>query len=133
MIFAAYLKQVVPNGKTALLMKSVVSIFIIVSIFNGIKTFNFKSFFDPSESDNKNSTLISEAVLKTEQELKREFQGYIDDYGFKAVIKSVKTEGDVERLQITKIVVCGADAEEAGRLIAGRYHIEESIIEVINE
>lgn len=134
MILMAYLKQAIPKGKTAYLMKTIVSVFILMSIVDGVHHFDFssvKALTDSSYAQNdevwtKASSLIGEGLQK-------EFQGFLDREQIKATVISVTVEGDQDSFLIKSVVMSGEQAETARNLIAGRYNIGIAYIEVKNE
>lgn len=134
MVLMAYLKQVIPRGKTTYLMKAIVSIFILLSIADGIRQFDFnaiKALMDRTYS--RNEEVWSKAADLIGDGLQKEFESYIDGEGLDAEVRDVTVKGDQDSFEITKVIVTGTDAETARNLLAGRYQIGIAYIEVKNE
>ncbi len=134
MVLMAYLKQIIPRGKTTHLMKAIISVFIMISIVDGVRSFDFTSFkalMDRSYSHNeevwsKAADLIADGLMK-------EFQNFLVNEHIDAEVKAVTVEGSVDLFEIKKVIVSGAEAETARNLLAGRYQIGIAYIEVKNE
>lgn len=134
MLLMTYLKQAVPRGKLNYLMKAVISVFILLSIINGFRHFDLqslKALFDQSytHSDEvwtRAADLVAEGLL-------REFEGYLQQEGLNAEVMEVVVEGNQESFEIQSVILSGTDAQTARSLLAGRYQIDETCIEVKNE
>ncbi len=130
MVLMAYLKQAIPKGKITHLMKAIISIFILLSLINGIKNFDLNSLKNLI-AENQNKVVLQEATMVIEQGLKVEFNRFLNEQNIDATVEKVSVKGD--GYEISKVVLSGLDAEGARRIIAGRYQIGISNIEVKNE
>lgn len=130
MVLMAYLKQAIPKGKITHLMKAIVSIFILLSLIDGIKKFDLNSL-KYLISENQNNMVSEEATVVIEQGLKEEFNRFLKEQNINATVEKVSVEG--VGYEISNVVLSGSDAEGARRIIAGRYQIGISNIEVKNE
>jgi len=134
MVLMAYMKQMIPYGKTTLLMNSIVSVFILLSIIDGFKTVDFgsfKSFFERSYSHN--AEVWDNAAVMIEDGLRDEFQRYLKNERIVAEVIDVTVERSSDEFEIKKVIVSGSDAETARNLLSGRYQIGIAYIEVKNE
>lgn len=134
MVLMAYLKQAIPRGKTTYLMKAIISIFILLSIFEGIRNFNFNSLRDLLDSSYaQNDEVWAKSARLIEDGLKKEFTHFLIDEGVMATVESITVEGNQDAFEIRKVIVSGQDAQTAKNLLAGRYQIGIAYIEVKNE
>ena len=134
MVLMAYLKQAIPKGKSTYLMKAIISIFILLSVVQGIRNLNFESLKTLFYSGYSRSNEVwSQAAEMIEVGLKEEFQNYLEAEEINALVVSVSVEVNQETFEIKKVIVSGNEAETARNLLAGRYQIGIAYIEVKNE
>lgn len=134
MVLTAYLKQVIPKGKTTYLMKSIVSVFIMLSVAAGIKSFNFQSLKRLlDEPYSHNEEVWQNAADLIGDGMKKEFQNYLSEEGVDAEVRSVSVEANAEQFTVRSVILSGGQAETARTLLAGRYQIGIAYIEVKNE
>ena len=134
MVLIAYLKQVIPRGKTTYLMKAIISIFILLSIVQGVLNFDFSTFRSTLESAySRNEEVWSKTAEMIGDGLIEEFQHFLWEQGVDAQVKEVSVEGNQDGFEIKKVLVSGVDAQTARNLLAGRYQIGIAYIEVENE
>ncbi len=134
MVLMAYLKQAIPKGKTTYLMKAIISVFILLSVVNGIRTFDFhsvKEFLNRPYTNNEE--VWKNAAEMVADGLMSEFQNYLSKENISAEVQGVTVEVNEDRFVIKKVIVSGTDAENARNLLAGRYQIGIAYIEVKNE
>ena len=127
MVLMAYLKQAIPKGKITYLMKAIISIFILLSLIDGIKGFDLNSLKNLM-GENQNNNVMNEATMVIEQGLKDEFNRFLKEQNIDATVERISVGGD--GYEILRVVLSGADAEGARRIIAGRYQVGISNIEV---
>ena len=130
MVLMAYLKQAIPKGKITYLMKAIISIFILLSLVDGIKSFDLNSLKNLI-FENQNNMVSEEATELIEQGLMKEFNRFLKEQNISATVEKVSVKGDGH--EISNVVLSGPDAEGARRIIAGRYQVGISNIEVKNE
>ncbi len=130
MVLMAYLKQAIPRGKISYLMKAIISIFIMLSLINGIRNFDLDSLKNLI-AQNQDNEVLEEAKTVIEQGLIEEFNRFLLEQNIDAMVERISVEGD--GYVISKVVLSGPNAEGARRIIAGRYQIGISNIEVKNE
>ena len=134
MLLMAYLKQVIPRGKTTYLMKAIISIFILLSIVQGVMEFDFDSFRSALESSySRNEEVWSKTAEMIGEGLQNEFQQFLSEQGVDAQVEAVSVAGDQNGFEIQRVLVSGADAQTGRNLLAGRYQIGIAYIEVKNE
>ena len=134
MLLMAYLKQVIPRGKTTYLMKAIVSVFILLSIFQGVSDFDFKNWsLTLGEGYIRNDKIWSDAAELVEEGLIKEFEAFLKSQKVEAKVERVDVSGDHNGFEIEKVIVFGVKAETAQKLLAGRYRIGLDSIEVKNE
>ena len=134
MVLMAYLKQVIPRGKTTYLMKAIISIFILLSIVKGVFDFDFKTFSMTLENGySKSEDVWNKAADLVAGGLKQEFESFLQEQSIDAQVVEISVERSEEYFEIVKVIVSGSDARTAKNLLAGRYRIGLSNIEVKNE
>ncbi len=134
MVLMAYLKQVIPRGKTTYLMKAIISIFILLSFINGVKNFDFQSIQDLIQRPySHNEEVWTKAAELIEEGLEKEFQNFLDGEEVDAEVKGVAVDGNQDSFKVKKVILSGRDSEAARNLIAGRYQIGLAYFEVQNE
>lgn len=134
MLLMAYLKQAIPRGKTTYLMKAIISIFILLSIVQGVLEFDFSKLKTTLENGyshddqvwHKAAELIGDGLIK-------EFENFLIEQNVDAQVNEVVVEGNQDQFEIKKVIVSGNGAETARNLLAGRYQIGIAYIEVKNE
>lgn len=134
MVLMAYLKQAIPKGKTTYLMKAIISIFILLSIVDGIRNFDFASVKALVDSSYTHSDEVwTKTATLIEEGLQKEFQSFLDTEQIEAKVLRVTVKANQESFTVTGAVITGSQAEFARNLIAGRYNIGIAYIEVKNE
>ena len=134
MVLMAYLKQVIPRGKSMYLMNAIISVFILISIVDGVRNFDFasiKALMDRTYSHNE--AVWENAAGLIGDGLKNEFQNFLLEEHIDAEVNEVTVEGTADAFEIKRVIVSGNDAETARNLLAGRYQIGIAYIEVKNE
>ncbi len=134
MVLMAYLKQVIPRGKTMHLMRAIISIFILISLVDGVRNFDLASvraLMDRAYEHNEE--VWQNAAELIGDGLKNEFENFLLSERIDAEVNKVTVEGNADLFEIKKVTVSGKDAETARNLIAGRYQIGIAYIEVQNE
>lgn len=134
MVLMAYLKQAIPRGKITLLMNAIISVFILLSFVNGVKSFNFKSIQNlPDRTYTNNDEVWSKAADLIGSGLEKEFQNFLNDEKIEAEVNKVMVDGKGDSFEVRKVILSGRDAETARNLLAGRYQIGLAYFEVQNE
>lgn len=134
MVLMAYLKQAIPRGKTTYLMKAIISIFILLSVVQGVMKFDFhtlKSTFESSYTPNEEVWKKTAEMVSTG--LKDEFEMFLKKQNINATVLCVDVAGNQDGFHIERVIVSGGEAETAKELLAGRYQIGIAYIEVQNE
>ena len=130
MVLMAYLKQAIHKGKITYLMKAIISIFIMLSLIDGIRSFDFSRLQDLI-LENQSNVDLEEAKAVIEQGLMEEFNRLLKEQNINASVEAVSVEGDGNKIE--NILLIGPDGELARRIISGRYQVGISNIEVKNE
>lgn len=128
MVLMAYLKQAIPRGKTTALMKTIISIFILISIVDGIRAIDFerlKTIFDQPYSG-----VAEDTTAKIEEGLIDEFNSFLMDQSVDARVYVVDIN---ENTEIERVLISGVNGNAAKELLAARYQINKQNIEVKNE
>lgn len=134
MVLMAYLKQAIPRGKTTYLMKAIISIFILLSVVQGVVRFDFDALNKSFESSyTRNEEVWKKTAEMVSAGLKNEFEMFLQDQKINARVLGVHVEGNQDGFQIKKVIVSGTEAETAKKLLAGRYQIGIAYVEVQNE
>ncbi len=128
MVLMAYLKQTIPRGKTMILMRSIISVFILISIVDGVRTLDFEGI---KEIFDRPYQLVADDTLnEIELGLKNEFNAFLDEQGIDAVVNEVEME---ENSIIKYVRIIGSEGNMAKQLLSARYQIHQQNIEVKNE
>ena len=115
-------------------MKSVVSIFIAVSILNGLREFDFKQIATIiGSSEYGEDDVWKESERAVGDGLKKEYQHYLNTQKINAVVEELVIRFDEQGVSVEKVLLSGTEAETAKNLLAGRYQIGLRYIEVKNE
>ena len=128
MVLMAYLKQAIPRGKIMMLMRSIISLFILVSIIDGVRNLNFdqlKNIFDQPFQN-----VAEDSASEIAKGLINEFNVFLMDQGLNSKVINI-TVSDESR--VTYVKLTGHDSTVAKELISARYHIKKQNIEVKNE
>ncbi len=134
MVLMAYLKQAIPKGKTTNLMKAIISIFILLSVIEGISKINFESVKNLLDSSYVNNDEVWQKSTKLIADgLKKEFAQFLEEEEVVATVEQVTVEGNQDTFEVKSVILSGKDAEIAKNLLAGRYQIGIAYIEVKNE
>ena len=134
MLMMAYLKQVIPRGKIAHLMKAIISIFILISVIQGVMDFDFNALKNVVENTDTHSEEIWESAADmVEEGLKKEFSDFLKTQNITATIYDVQVSGDQSGFKIESVLIGGTEGQTAKNLIAGRYQVSLLDIEVQNE
>ena len=131
MVLLAYLKQTIPAGKTMGAMKAIVSVFILISMVDGILTMDhdaLREFFSSSYGADWGAidSELSDGI-------QNEYNSFLVQMGVDAKVNFVSLKELQNEIKIKKIYLTGADALAAKQLLAARYQIEPECIEVRNE
>lgn len=132
MVLMAYLKQSIPQGKTTQLMSAIISIFILLSIVEGIRSFDLQKVMDLKNNE-PNSNVWENAATRVEEGLVVEFNSFLQNQSFQARVSEVRINTSHESFLIERVVLEGKDGDEAKRVLAARYRIGLLNIEVMNE
>ncbi len=134
MVLMAYLKQSIPKGKSAYLMKAIISVFILLSIVNGIRNMSWRGLEGLlNRSYAHNEAIWENTASMMEEGLKGEFQRFLDEEKIDALVISVDVVGAAEAFSIEGVIISGMDRELAAKLISSRYQIGLEKIEVVND
>ncbi len=128
MVLMAYLKQAIPRGKTTVLMKSIISIFILISIVDGVRTMDLNRLKDIF--DQPYNIISDETFSEIGEGLKDEFNSFLENQGIDAEVMEIKMDRNVV---VEKVILVGNEWRNAKELLSARYQIEKQNIEVKNE
>lgn len=134
MVLMAYLKQMIPKGKTTFLMKAIISLFILLSIVQGLFNINWRdleSLFERVYT--RNDDVWEQAADSMEDGLKSEFNRYLEDEDVDAWVTEIEISSLAESFSIDRVQIYGSEQDFAAKLLAGRYMIDLEKIEVTHE
>lgn len=132
MVLMAYIKQMIPEGKANGLMKMILTLFILLSMIEGVRNFDFsKVRLIYEESYNENSW--NETIDLMESGLVDEMNNFLKNQAVSAEVLTIEVKLENENFKISHISLKGYDSQTAKNLIAGRYQINKDDIEVKNE
>ncbi len=132
MVLMAYIKQMIPDGKVNGLMKMILAIFILLSMIEGVRNFDFSKIrWTYEESYNDNSW--NETIDIMESGLVDEMNNFLKNQAVSAEVLTIEVEMINENFKISHIGLKGNDSQMAKNMIAGRYQINKEDIEVKNE
>ncbi len=127
MVLMAYLQLLLPGGLNDKLLKGIISIVVISSVINSVSQLKVKGFkFDTSAYIEEKTVMSS-----IEEGLCKECNHFL--MGQKINASVTKLEIEAETYNIKYICVKGMDSELAKELLAARYQIQKSNIEVSDD
>lgn len=132
MVLMAYIKQLIPEGKVNGLMKMILAIFIMLSMIEGVRSFDFSKIrliYEKSYSD----SIGNETVDLIESGLIDEMNNFLEDQAVSAEVSAVKVQLINNHFEISNITLIGYDSQAAKNILSGRYQINKDNIEVKNE
>ncbi len=132
MVLMAYIKQLIPDGKVNGLMKMILSVFILLSMIDGVRNFDFskvKLIYEQSYTD----TLGNDTVDLIESGLIDEMNNFLKNQKISARVLDIEVGLINDNFEISHIVLNGYDSKVAIDFLSGRYQIEKGNIEVKNE
>ena len=132
MVLMAYLKQSIPQGKTAQLMRGIISVFILLSVIQGVRSFDFQTVRYFAENQN-NGEVWEHTAQQVEKGLQEEFNAFLKEQSVYAAVQLVSVDTSNETFAIKRVVLCGKDGETAKIILSARYGIGSQCIEVMNE
>lgn len=132
MVLMAYLKQSIPQGKTAQLMRGIISVFILLSVIQGVRSFDFQTVRYFAENQN-NGEVWERTAQQVEKGLQEEFNAFLKEQSVYAAVQLVSVDTSNETFAINRVVLCGKDGETAKKILSARYGIGSQCIEVMNE
>lgn len=132
MVLMAYIKQLIPEGKVNGLMKMILAIFILLSMTEGIRTFDF-SKIRLIYQESYGNTIENETMDLIENGLVDEMNGFLSNQSVSATVSKIKVQLNNDNFEISNIVLSGYDAQTAKSMLSARYQIDNDNIEVKNE
>ncbi len=132
MVLMAYIKQLIPEGKVNGLMKMILAIFILLSMIEGVRNFDFSKvrlIYEKSYSDN----IRSETVDLIESGLIDEMNNFLANQAISAKVLKIEVQLINDNFEISHIALSGYDSQAAKNILSGRYQINKDNIEVKNE
>lgn len=132
MVLMAYIKQLIPEGKVNGLMKMVLAIFIMLSMIEGVRNFDFSKIrliYEKSYSD----PIGNETVDLIESGLIDEMNSFLEEQAVSAEVSTVEVQLINNYFEISNITLIGYDSQAAKNILSGRYQINKDNIEVKNE
>jgi len=134
MVLMAYLKQMIPRGKTMPIMRMIITVFILFSIFDGVRNFNFGELSElVNYSYSENDKVWLNASNAVADGLVREFNTYLDGEGVSARAVKVEVKADHNGFEIARVVLKGREVNVGKMMIAARFQVSETNIEVMYE
>ena len=132
MVLMAYIKQLIPDGKVNGLMKMILSVFILLSMIDGVRNFDFSKvqlIYEQSYND----TVGNDTVDLIESGLVNEMNNFLENQGVSAEVMNIEVRFINDNFEISHIILSGYDSKVAINFLSGRYQINKENIEVKNE
>ena len=132
MVLMAYIKQLIPDGKVNGIMKMILATFIMLSMIEGVRNFDFSKVRLIYEKSYKDDTW-NETVDLIESGLMNEMNDFLEDQTISAEVLTVEVQLMSDKFEISHIILSGNDTQAAKNILSGRYQINKDNIEVKNE
>ncbi len=132
MVLMAYIKQLIPEGKVNGLMKMILAIFILLSMIEGVRNFDFSKIRLIYETS-YNDRIGKETLNIIESGLIDEMNNFLEDQAVSAEVLKIKVQLINDNFKISYIALSGYDSQAAKNILSGRYQINKDNIEVKNE
>ena len=132
MVLMAYIKQLIPDGKVNGLMKMILAIFILLSMIEGVRNFDFSKIrliYDESYNDNS----WNETIDLMESGLVDEMNNFLKNQAVSAEVLKIEVKLINDNFKISHVCLKGYDSQAAKNMLAGRYQLNKDDIEVKNE
>lgn len=132
MVLMAYIKQLIPDGKVNGIMKMILATFIMLSMIEGVRNFDFSKvrlIYEKSYNDDT----WNETVDLIESGLMNEMNDFLEDQAISAEVLTVEVQLMSDKFEISQIILSGNDIQAAKNILSGRYQINKDNIEVKNE
>lgn len=132
MVLMAYIKQLIPDGKVNGIMKMILATFIMLSMIEGVRNFDFSKvrlIYEKSYNDDA----WNETVDLIESGLMNEMNDFLEDQAISAEVLTVEVQLMSDKFEISHIILSGNDTQAAKNILSGRYQINKDNIEVKNE
>ncbi|MBR4087424.1 MAG: hypothetical protein IKK30_06195 [Clostridia bacterium] len=132
MVLMAYIKQLIPDGKVNGIMKMILATFIMLSMIEGVRNFDFSKvrlIYEKSYNDDA----WNETVDLIESGLMNEMNDFLEDQAISAEVLTVEVQLMSDKFEISQIILSGNDTQAAKNILSGRYQINKDNIEVKNE
>lgn len=132
MILMAYIKQLIPDGKVNGLMKTILAVFILLSMIEGVRNFDFSKiqliYEESYDDDSWNETidLIEDGMID-------EMNTFLGEQKINAYVSDVGVQRNNDAFEITYVCISGNDFQIAKNILSSRYQIDKANIEVKNE
>lgn len=132
MVLMAYIKQLIPEGKINGVMKSILAIFILLSMIEGIRNFDLSKLHLIYENESKDDAW-SESLDQIEDGLINEINSFLETQNISAKVINMAVDMNADTYEISRVTLNGYDAQVAKNLLVARYQINKENIEVKNE
>ena len=132
MVLMAYVKQLIPDGKVNGLMKMILAVFILLSMIDGVRNFDFSKvqlIYEQSYND----TVGDETIDLIESGLTDEVNNFLKNQRISAEVLNIEVRMINDNFEISHIVLSGDDSQAAINFLCGRFQINKGNIEVKNE
>lgn len=132
MVLMAYIKQLIPDGKVNGLMKMILAVFVLLSMIDGVRNFDYSKIqliYEQSYNDN----IENETVNLIEKGLTDEMNSFLENQRVSAEVLKIEVCLTNDNFEISHIVLSGYDSQAARNILSGRYQINKGNIEVKNE
>ncbi len=132
MVLMAYIKQLIPDGKVNGIMKMILATFIMLSMIEGVRNFDFSKvrlIYEKSYNDDT----WNETVDLIESGLMNEMNDFLEEQAISAEVLTVEVQLMSDKFEISHIILSGNDTQAAKNILSGRYQINKDNIEVKNE
>ncbi len=128
MILMVYLKQMLPAGKNGVIVKGIISVFVLLSIV----TFFTKT--DWMHWDWQDKTVLEDGTMEEAiaEGLKDECNRFLKEQNIDAAVIELKVEQN-DGIEIIYLCITGAESDRGKQLLSARYQIDYDRIEVKDE
>ncbi len=128
MVLMVYLKQLLPAGKNATIVKGIISVFVLLSILSILTKGHWKNW------NLNNQKVLDDASIEemVAEGLMNECNRFLEEQKTDAEVIDLKVE-DGDGYEIVHLCIVGQEGDRGKALLSARYQIQYDRIEVKNE
>lgn len=125
MVLMVYLKQLMPSSKNAVIVKAIISVFILFSVIASVRQLDWKSNV-PMPTRNSRDDIIE----RVESGLMEEYNRFLKEQQINANVYDLVLD---DQYRVISLQITGEERSMGRDLLSARYQIDQAKIEVKDE